>query len=62
MKTVVYFILLAIPIVIGMMQSCTSKPTVLEQPLFEVLEAKQTGLDFNNRLNPTDSFNMFKYM
>jgi hypothetical protein len=57
MKTVVYFILLVV-----LLQACTSKPVAVEQPLFEVLEAKQTGLDFNNRLNPTDSFNMFKYM
>jgi len=30
--------------------------------LFEVLEENQTGLTFTNKLNPTDSFNMFHYM
>ncbi len=40
--------------------SCRSKPDV--QPLFEVLESKITGLDFNNKLTPTAEFNMFKYM
>ncbi len=32
------------------------------QPMFELLESSTTGLDFHNRLTPTDSFNMFKYM
>lgn len=32
------------------------------QPMFELLESSKTGLNFNNRLTPTDSFNMFKYM
>ena len=30
--------------------------------MFELLEAGRTGLSFNNRLTPTDSFNMFTYM
>lgn len=30
--------------------------------LFQVVEAEQTGLDFNNKLTSTASFNMFKYM
>jgi len=30
--------------------------------MFELLESRQTGLDFKNLLTPTDSFNVFKYM
>ncbi|HLF45949.1 MAG TPA: VCBS repeat-containing protein, partial [Chitinophagaceae bacterium] len=30
--------------------------------LFEVLENKQTGIDFANKLTATADFNMFKYM
>lgn len=30
--------------------------------LFDVLSSEKTGLKFNNRLNSTDSFNLFKYM
>jgi enediyne biosynthesis protein E4 len=31
-------------------------------PLFTALDYTQTGLDFNNKLTPTNQFNMFKYM
>ncbi len=40
--------------------ACNSKPK--EPALFEVLDNTRTGLDFNNKLTATDSFNMFKYM
>lgn len=30
--------------------------------LFEVLDSSRTGLTFDNRLHPTQQFNMFKYM
>ncbi|TAL46785.1 MAG: CRTAC1 family protein, partial [Chitinophagaceae bacterium] len=30
--------------------------------MFEVLESKQTGLDFANKLTPTADFNLFKYL
>ncbi len=43
--------------------SCTGKKEIEEEPArFEVLESKQTGLDFTNKLTPTPQFNMFKYM
>ena len=32
------------------------------QPLFEVMESKETGLYFTNKLEPHDSFNVFHYM
>ena len=30
--------------------------------MFEALESKQTGLNFSNRLTPTNQFNVFHYM
>jgi hypothetical protein len=32
------------------------------QPIFKVLDNKTTGLNFTNKLTPSDSFNMFNYM
>ncbi len=32
------------------------------EPVFEVLDNTKTGLDFNNKLTPTQQFNVFKYM
>src|SRR5258705_7696502 len=41
--------------------SCNNKKE--EQPaLLEALDAKSTGIDFENKLTPTPQFNMFKYM
>lgn len=31
-------------------------------PVFQVLESNRTGLDFSNKLNPTNDFNALKYM
>ena len=44
--------------------ACNTKETnsLSGKPMFELLESRQTGLDFSNRLTPTDSFNVFKYM
>ena len=43
------------------LNSC--KKTAVKQPvLFEALEAGRTGLDFTNKLTPTQEFNVFKYM
>ena len=39
--------------------ACSSKKN---PPAFEVLDAKQTGLDFTNKLTPTNDFNVFHYM
>ncbi|MFT3933416.1 MAG: VCBS repeat-containing protein [Chitinophagaceae bacterium] len=52
---------------IGILPLCigcnTSETTPVSGPaMFELLESKQTGLDFNNKLTPTGSFNIFKYM
>jgi hypothetical protein len=41
--------------------ACSEKKE--EKPaMFEVLDSKQTGLDFANKLTPTATFNMFRYM
>ncbi|MBS1597280.1 MAG: VCBS repeat-containing protein [Bacteroidetes bacterium] len=34
----------------------------IEHPAFEALDNSTTGLDFNNKLTPTQDFNVFKYM
>lgn len=47
-------------VVLFVLASCERKPK--EAVLFQKLNSKQTGLDFTNKLNPTDSFNMFHYM
>jgi hypothetical protein len=46
--------------VICFLVACTSKSK--SPVLFETLTASRTGLDFMNKLTPTDSFNMFTYM
>ena len=34
----------------------------IESPLFEMLDATKTGIQFENKLKPTADFNMFHYM
>ena len=41
---------------------CNGTPEKKQDPLFEVLDYNQTGLNFNNKLTPTQDFNVFKYM
>ncbi len=53
-KTITY--LASLLLLIG---GCTGSK---EPPVFEVLDNSRTGLDFNNKLTPTQEFNMFKYM
>jgi hypothetical protein len=55
-KKITPFLCLSVIIV-----SCNSKKEN-KTYLFEALEAKQTGLDFVNKLTATADFNMFKYM
>ena len=40
--------------------SCRHKPQ--QPPLFQVLDSKRTGLNFTNKLTPTEEFNVFHYM
>ncbi len=44
--------------------ACNNKnqDSITAAPMFELLESKQTGLDFTNQLSPSDSFNIFQYM
>ena len=42
--------------------SCHSGSTPDKPALFEVLQADKTGLHFNNKLTPSQNFNMFNYM
>ena len=43
-----------------LVSSCHSSAD--ETPIFEVLDAKHTGIEFSNDLHPDQSFNMFHYM
>ena len=43
-----------------LINGCNSKNK--QEPVFQVLDAATTGLNFNNKLSPTPEFNMFKYM
>ena len=52
-----FFLLLLITIFSSCRQQANQLP-----PLFEVLDSSKTGLEFANRLHPTDSLNMFTYM
>jgi hypothetical protein len=42
--------------------SCQQAGDKKAEPIFEVLDHDRTGLDFNNKLTPTEAFNVFKYM
>ena len=48
-------------ITVALFFSCKNKNETTTV-LFEVLESKQTGLDFSNRLTATAGFNLFKYL
>ena len=37
-------------------------PAKKEAPLFEMLDAQKTGIQFENKLHPNEAFNMFHYM
>jgi hypothetical protein len=41
--------------------ACNHKPPKVI-PVFQALESDRTGLDFSNKLNPTNDFNALKYM
>ncbi len=42
--------------------ACKQQPAVTQPVLFDALDATRTGLDFSNKLTPTQEFNVFKYM
>lgn len=55
----IFYFLQAI-IIASLFVGCENKAT--EPVMFEALESKKTGLDFSNKLTPTDQFNVFHYM
>jgi hypothetical protein len=46
---------------ISLMMSCGHDSENLEKPLFELLDAGQTGIDFQNTIRTTNEFNILKY-
>jgi len=52
---------LSVGIVMLSLAACSSK-TMVDDPMFEVLESKRTGLTFSNDLAYNKNFNLFKYM
>ena len=57
-RFVYIFLVIAIGIIFC---ECNTKKKI-ENPLFVVLDSKQTGLDFSNNLSYSPEFNLFKYM
>jgi enediyne biosynthesis protein E4 len=47
--------------ILTLIPACRYHPQV-KNPAFEVMDEKQTGLDFSNTLHPTRDFNVFDYM
>ena len=58
--------LLTVGLILGwfmMISGCKPSAEDVKLPvMFETLEASRTGLDFSNKLTPTQEFNVFKYM
>lgn len=49
-------------IAIILLAGCGKKDTIVTTPLFNVLESKETGIDFRNDLTYNKEFNLFKYI
>jgi hypothetical protein len=47
--------------VVVLLAACAN-PSKKEAPLFEMLNAEKTGIQFENKLHPNEAFNMFHYM
>jgi enediyne biosynthesis protein E4 len=47
--------------ILALFPACQQSHTV-QNPAFEVLDNKRTGIDFSNTLHPTRDFNVFDYM
>ena len=50
-------IVLTVLLLFSLLTNCTEKP----KSLFQLLDESHTGIDFNNRINETDSFNILTY-
>src|SRR5579859_7715962 len=46
----------------GCLAASCKHNTSVQDPIFEVMEAGRTGLDFVNALHPNKAFNVFNYM
>ncbi len=57
-KIIPFFIWVAIITIVAPQCNAVQK----EEPLFEMLDATKTGIQFENNLKPTAEFNMFHYM
>eukprot|EP01035_Chromulina_nebulosa_P054935 gene54935-75277_t len=58
-----FFDLFKLAILLLVIGGCRTKPLPTPVPTtFEVLDSKQTGINFTNTLTPTAGFNMFNYM
>ena len=55
------FVLTCITIVV-LIQACNTSENSSKPPMFQVLTNDLTGLNFINKLTPTQNFNMFNYM
>ncbi len=59
-KSLRFFPYLQLALLLLFSGGCNRKPEV--SPVFQILESKSTGLDFSNKLTPTNDFNALKYM
>jgi hypothetical protein len=59
---IIFFRQVCFVVISGFFLSCNNNKMDKEQPLFEVLDSKQTGIDFSNNLAYNKEFNLFKYM
>ena len=48
-------------LILALLFSCRQADQKMDS-IFEVLDQDKTGLDFDNKLTPTEAFNVFKYM
>ncbi len=55
----IYHSIAAVLFIAGM---AACKQQAKETPIFEMMDASKTGIEFANNLHPTESFNMFHYM
>jgi len=56
-----YITCLLLPIIM-LFSSCSDPGRKVDNPLFEVLDSKRTGLTFSNTLHPDPNFNVLDYM
>ncbi len=60
MKGYIFYLLTAA--CVSLISGCKENSTVKQSVLFEALGSKRTGLEFSNKLYPTQEFSVFDYM